>query len=63
MIMIGTSVAIGLGVLLFTGSVMISILVTGVMLVAVSGTQVLDYALVLIAIVLMLMTYYLVKQH
>lgn len=63
MIMIGVSIAIGLGVLLFTGSVIISLIVTSVMLVAVSGTQILDYALALIAIILMTMVYYLVRLH
>jgi len=63
MIMIGTSVAIGFSVLLFTGSVMISLVTTSIILVAASGTQVIDYALVFVAIVLMLGIYYLVKQH
>lgn len=62
-IMIGVTVAVGFGVLLFTGSVMASIVTTVVLLIAVVGTGVLDYVLVFTALVLMIGIYYLIKQH
>ena len=63
MLMIGVTIAVGFGVLLFTGNVMITLLVVSILLIVISGTEVVHYALVFIAIVLMFGTYYLLKQR
>lgn len=63
MIMFGIAIAIGLSVLLYTGSVLITIFVVFAILVAGSSAHIIDYGLVLITAILMFGTYYLVKQH
>ncbi len=63
MIMFGVAVAIGLSILLYTGSVLIAIIGISAVLIAGSSAQVIDYALALTAIVLMIGSYYLLKQH
>jgi len=59
----GVSVAIGLSVMLFTGSILIALMVTIAGLWAGVNANVIDFGLVFLVMVLGLGTFYLAKQH
>jgi len=59
----GVSVAIGLSVLLFTGSILIALMTVIVGLWAGTNANVIDFGLVFLVIVIGLGTFYLAKQH